>query len=470
MRSSVVKSWIAHEPDAVVDVAQHARRRSRCRARLGDAAVEAPRRRGRSPGPRGGAAAPSVAQREPVAADRLEQRAVARASPRAARTAPRSRAAPRRPASSSARSAGSGRSPPPRSRTRCPSPSSRRSASRTGVRLVANSAASCSSTSRWPSGTSPRSSRSRSPRVDPVGVRRARAAVGRPRSRDASASASPRSRRRRRRPARRRAAVERLQRRQRDAAADLADARLAVRDAGVDRRHDALARRRRARRRRGSPARARRPADSAGCSAAAIRRSRAMIAGASRRVQPDRRRRQRRRRRRQRAEPVDLHDRRVAEVALHVVRRVARARAAPGRAARPGPVNHALAGARQLHADLDAVARDHGHQRRARRRRRGAPCATLAATIATLRKNWWLPSDERARRRAGSWRPSASCEQRACPACVRWWHSSPCRAARGAAARAGRAARCAPSARASAGPSTSRIQRSRATTSASSAP
>ncbi len=51
-----------------------------------------------------------------------------------------------------------------------------------------------------------------------------------------------------------------------------------------------------------------------------------------------------------------------------------------------------------------------------------ASSATFAESIATLRKNWWLPRMN-AETSAGSSR-SASWRRRV-PACVRWWHSSP---------------------------------------------
>jgi hypothetical protein len=74
--------------------------------------------------------------------------------------------------------------------------------------------------------------------------------------------------------------------------------------------------------------------------------------------------RQRRRADRQRAEAIDLDDRRVAEVGLHLVERVARIQRGRVRHRRrtrePAPPR-----SRQPDPDLDAVARDDGHQRRA---------------------------------------------------------------------------------------------------------
>ena len=108
---------------------------------------------------------------------------------------------------------------------------------------------------------------------------------------------------------------------------------------------------------------------SSGDSPAAIVRSRASIASTVPRVDADGRRGGRRVRDGERAEPVRLDDRAVAEVAVHVVRREAgeelRRLRQRGRAGEP-----AAAGARHADADLDTVAGDGREERRARDVRR----------------------------------------------------------------------------------------------------
>ena len=127
--------------DALVDVAQVALGRAVAR-RVRDAPRGTPRRRST----KSGAVVVLGAQLQPLVVQRRRAARGRRCAPRG----PRARCARRRARASPTRAARSGRTPPERSRTTWPSPSSRRSASRTGVRLVLKRSASCSSTSRWP--------------------------------------------------------------------------------------------------------------------------------------------------------------------------------------------------------------------------------------------------------------------------------------------------------------------------------
>ena len=124
------------------------------------------------------------------------------------------------------------------------------------------------------------------------------------------------------------------------------------------------------------------------------------------------------------AEPVDLDDRGVAEVRVHVRRARNRRRAGAGSGSAAGPTNHCVAGAGELDADLDAVAREHGQQGRAghgprRTRARASPPPSRRSAT-----NWWLKS---MKSRTSGEQVLAERRERqlACTRACAWWHSSP---------------------------------------------
>ena len=250
----------------------------------------------------------------------------------------------------------------------------------------------------------------------------------------------------------------------RDAAADLADARLPVGDAGVDRRREA---------RRGDLARvdaedrvaAVGELDVRRRTPAAIARHSASMRSTSAGSTPTDGTESGEAAIGERAEAVGLDDRGVAEVRVHVRGRVA-VEELRRVGQRGGPDEPAVAESGDADADLDAVAGDRGEHRRARHVR-GAVQRELGEDHRQVQEELAVAGDERADLAGARCRaPRGSAR---CPCSVRWCASSPsasertCRSKRSSGPRADSAAL-------SSGASTSRIHFRRSSTSGPSAP